>query len=68
MELLRLFVQACHVGTFIMMICRTYKYMIRPPTGVAERRSGGLFHVMRRIIQGSVSHTIRISRGWLTKD
>ena len=27
-ELLRFFVQACHVGTFIMMICRTYKYML----------------------------------------
>ena len=42
--------------------------IIRPPTGVAERRPGGLFHVMRRIIQGSVSHTIRISEVWLTKD
>ena len=42
--------------------------IIRPPTGVAERRPGGLFHVMRRISQGSVSHTIPISRCWLTKD
>ena len=42
--------------------------VIRPPTGVAQRRPGGLFHVMRRIIQGSVSYTIRLSRGWLAKD
>ena len=44
------------------------RLIIRPPMGVAQRRPGGLFHVMRRIKKARFPIPSDYQEVWTTKD